>query len=204
MSNEFELEEMRQQMAALKKKLETQEIVNDRIIRESMKYKVSSINRRYFVIMVLGLFMIPYSYWVFVKLSGFSIAFWIGTSLFMLLCVATTYINGKDLRDGSLMQNDLLEARRKVARAKKFDSQWLLIGIPLLVLWLIWFVYEGATSTNLEGLGSIPNKSLMWGGVIGGIIGALIGFKIHFKTQRQYQEIIDQIENLTANEQQQE
>ena len=27
---------------------------------------------------------------------------------------------------------------------------------------------------------------------------AIIGFSIHFKTQRQYQEIIDQIEDLTA------
>ena len=37
----------------------------------------------------------------------------------------------------------------------------------------------------------------LWGGVVGGIIGAIAGFKIHFKTQRQYQEIIDNIEELT-------
>jgi len=200
MSNEFE--DMRQQMAALKMKLEKQEIVNDRIIRQSMKRNVSSINRRYYAIMALGLFMIPYGYWVFVKLSGFSIAFWIGTSLFMLLCVVATYINGKDLRDDNIMQNDLLEARRKVARAKKLDSQWLLIGIPLAVLWLMWFLLEGTSNSNPEGLGSLPNNPLVWGGIVGAAIGAIIGFKIHLKTQRQYQEIIDQIENLTADEQQ--
>ena len=37
-----------------------------------------------------------------------------------------------------------------------------------------------------------------WGGCIGGIIGAIIGFVVHFKTQRQYQDIIDQIEDITA------
>ncbi|MBQ3361724.1 MAG: hypothetical protein IJG46_06290 [Prevotella sp.] len=40
-------------------------------------------------------------------------------------------------------------------------------------------------------------NGLFWGGVIGGIIGCICGFKIHFKTQRQYQDIIDQIEDLT-------
>ena len=33
---------------------------------------------------------------------------------------------------------------------------------------------------------------------MGGIIGAFCGFSLHFKTQRQYQDIIDQIEDLTA------
>ncbi|MCR4603680.1 MAG: hypothetical protein K5683_09155 [Prevotella sp.] len=195
-----ELEDMRQQMAALKKKLDEQEIVNDRIIRQSMKRNVLNINRKYYIVMALGLFMIPYGYWVFVKLSGFSMAFWIGTSIFMLVCVANTYITGRDLRADSLIQDDLLEARRKVARAKKRDSQWLLVGIPLVVLWMMWFFYECTTTESSEGLGSIPNEPLAWGGVVGGIVGTIIGLKIHFKTQHQYEEIIDQIENLTASE----
>ena len=47
--------------------------------------------------------------------------------------------------------------------------------------------------------GGIDNP-FFWGGCIGGIIGAIIGFMVHFKTQRQYQDIIDQIEDLTAEE----
>ena len=39
-----------------------------------------------------------------------------------------------------------------------------------------------------------------WGGCIGGIIGAILGFMTHFKTQRQYQDIIDQIEDLTTEQ----
>ena len=44
-NNDFELENMRQQMATLKKKLDKQEIVNDHIIRQSMKKAAGSINR---------------------------------------------------------------------------------------------------------------------------------------------------------------
>ena len=192
MNNDFELENMRQQMQKLKEKLNKQEIVNDRLIRQSMKKNVVGINRTYLWLSVLCILMIPYCYWAFVVLSGFSIAFWIGTSIFMLVCFFYNLWNGKDLRDNSLLREDLLEVRRKVALANKRDSQWLLYGIPMLLLWLAWFVYE----VYQKG-GSEEVTGFFWGGCVGGIIGAIIGLKVHFKTQRQYQDIIDQIEDLT-------
>ena len=52
MTNEnFELENMRQQLNTLKKKLDQQEIVNDRLIRHSMEKTANKINRRYYFIM---------------------------------------------------------------------------------------------------------------------------------------------------------
>ena len=44
MNEHFELENMRQQMNTLKKKLDQQEIVNDRLIRRSMKNTAGNIN----------------------------------------------------------------------------------------------------------------------------------------------------------------
>ena len=38
-------------------------------------------------------------------------------------------------------------------------------------------------------------------GIIGGIVGLILGLTIHFRTQRQYQEIINQIEDVTQTEQ---
>ena len=117
-----QFDDMRQQLNILKKKLEHQEIVNERVIRNSMKKTVSSINRRYFIIMAISLFMIPYGYWAFVQLSGFSVAFWIGTSILMLICLGATFYNSKDLRDPGFLRNNLVDVRKKAARAKKFDS----------------------------------------------------------------------------------
>ena len=48
MNENFELENMRQQMNTLKKKLEQQEIVNDRFIRHSMEKTAGNISRRYY------------------------------------------------------------------------------------------------------------------------------------------------------------
>ena len=196
MNNEnFDLEEMQQQMATLKNKLNKQEIVNDRLIRRSMKNEVDTITRRYYIIMAIGLFMIPYGYFCFVKLCGLSLFFWIVTSIFMLVCVGATFFTLCKINNPNLMNRNLVEARKKVASAKKFEANWLFFGIPAVVLWMAWFLYE---TYQLHG-GAITN-GLFWGGCIGGIIGAICGLSINFRTQRQYQDIIDQIEDLTSSD----
>ena len=123
MNNEnFELEDMREQMSTLKKKLNQQEIVNEHLVRRSMKKEVNTITRRYNIVMVLSVLMVPYFYWVFVKLSGFSMAFWIGSSIFMLICGGATFYNTHKISDPDMMSHSLVEARKKVASAKKFDG----------------------------------------------------------------------------------
>ena len=196
MNNEnFELEDMREQMSTLKKKLNQQEIVNEHLVRRSMKKEVNTITRRYNIVMVLSVLMVPYFYWVFVKLSGFSMAFWIGSSIFMLICGGATFYNTHKISDPDMMSHSLVEARKKVASAKKFDVDWLKFGIPTVILWFGWFTYEVYLQDNELANG------LFWGGCVGGIVGVIAGFKFHFRTQRQYQEIIDQIEDLTADQQ---
>ena len=170
-NNDFDFENMRQQMTTLKNKLNQQEIVNERLIRHS----------------------IPYSYWAFVMLNGFSIPFWIFTCIVMLVSFGGTFYNSRKLSDSNMMTNNLVDVRRRMASAKKFDANWLLIGIPMAIVFLGWFMYE---SYQLH-----PDaffNGLFWAGCIGGVIGAIWGFSLHFKTQRQYQDIIDQIEDLTA------
>jgi hypothetical protein len=195
LNENFDFENMRQQMTTLKNKLNQQEIVNDRLIRRSMKNTAGNINRKYTIAMIAGLFMIPYSYWVFIKLSGFSVAFWLFTCVFMLICVGATYYNSRNISDSNLMTNNLLDVRRRMARAKKFDANWLFFGVPGVILFMGWFMYE---TYQVQGGGT--DNPFFWGGCIGGIIGAIIGFTVHFRTQRQYQDIIDQIEDLTADE----
>ena len=84
-----------------------------------------SITRRYYIIMAVGLFMVPYGYWSFVKLAGLSLFFWIVTSIFMLICVGATYYTCRKINDPNLMNRNLVEARKKVASAKKFEADWL-------------------------------------------------------------------------------
>ena len=189
---DMEMEKMRQQMNLLKEKLEKQEIVNDRIVRNAMKKNIFFINRRNICLSILCLLMIPYSYWVFIRMTDFSVAFWIGTSIFMLICLGATIYNSLNLRGSDITRGDLLKVYNNVARAKKFDTNWLLFGIPMTILWLGWFVYEVYRKGGHEEV-----VTLMIAGGVGVVIGGLLGMAVYFKTQRQYREILDQIEDVT-------
>ena len=193
--NETQFEDMRQQLNTLKKKLDEQEIVNDRLIRRSMRNQVNNITRRYYLIIALCVMMVPYGYWAFVVLSHLSVTFWIATSIFMLICGGATFYNCQKINYQNMMSRSLVEAHRKVASAKKFESNWLMFGIPAVVVWLCWFFYELYLMNN-EAIA----QGLFVGGCVGALIGAICGIRIHLKTQRQYQDIIDQIEDLTAEQ----
>ena len=94
---DYELDEMRQQMAILKDKLENQTIVNDRFIRRSIKRGVSTINKRYLVLGIIALAMIPYGYWAFVMIAGLSVALWLASCLMMLIVVGFMIYNSRDM-----------------------------------------------------------------------------------------------------------
>ena len=140
MQNDMELESMRQQLDTLKEKLNQQDILNDHIIRRSMKKDVNNITRHYYIIIAIGLLMVPYGYWCFVILGGISIFFWIVTSIFMLVCAGATYYTLRKINDPNMMNRNLVEASRRVASAKKFEANWLFFGIPAVVVWCCWFM----------------------------------------------------------------
>ncbi len=186
---DYELDEMRQQMAILKDKLESQTIVNDRFIRRSIRRNVSTINRRYLVMAIIALAMIPYGYWAFVMLNGLSVALWIALCVLMLAVVGFIYINGSVLRDYNMMGGNLVEVRRKLALAKKRDGNWPWFGIPVALAWASWAIYEMAQKTG-------GNEYLVPCCIVGIIVGALIGLKVHFRTQRHYRDVLEQLEDL--------
>lgn len=190
MENLNELETMRSQMDALKRQLEHQTIINDRILRRAVSGNTSWISRRYIICIVASLLMVPYTLIVFHHI-GLSLAFAVATCLFMLTAAGYTYYNMRTLNRDFLMEADLVGAGQGIARARKMDADWLKFGIPTVILWLIWFFLEG------YGLYGFAPAGLI-GGVIGGAIGGFCGYMTHAKIQRKYREIISQIDDLTA------
>ena len=186
---DYELDEMRQQMAILKDKLENQTIVNDRFIRRSIKRGVSTINKRYLVLGIIALAMIPYGYWAFVMIGGLSVALWLASCLMMLIVVGFMIYNSRDMRDNALMNGNLLDVKRKVTLAQKRDANWLWFGIPMALAWGAWAVYEMSQKMG-------DNEYIVPCCIVGVLVGALIGLKVHFKTQSRFNEIIEQIEDL--------
>lgn len=186
---DFNIDEMRQQMAILQNKLDNQTIVNDRIIRRAVKHGVSTINKRYLIIGLVALAMIPYGYWAFVKLAGMSMMFWIASCVMMLAVVGFMIFNSYEISKKDFANGNLLDAKRKVAVAKKRDSIWPFFAVPVVLGWAAWGGWEmGKKMDNIDYF--IPFF------IICVTLGAIMGLIVHFKTQRHYRDIIEQIEDL--------
>ena len=186
---ELNMDEMRQQMAILQNKLSDQTIVNDRMIRRAIKHGVSTINKRYLIISIIALAMIPYGYWTFVKLNGLSITYWIASCVLMLAVVGFIIYNGREMRQKDFVSNNLLDTKRKVAAAKKRDALWPFFGVPVALAWAAWGGWEmGQKLGNTE--------YFMPFFIICVTIGAIVGLMVHFRTQRHYRDIIEQIEDM--------
>ncbi|MBR2146452.1 MAG: hypothetical protein IJ925_03260 [Muribaculaceae bacterium] len=188
---DYELDEMRQQLAILKNKLDDQTIVNDRLIRRAVKNSVSTINKRYLVISIIAFAMIPYGYWAFVVLNGLSIPLWIAMSVLMLAVIGFCIYNGHEMRKNDFVSDNLLETKRKALKAQKRDAMWPYFGIPVAIGWAAWVGWE--MTQKLEG--DFLKYFIPWF-IICVTAGALLGLKVHFKTQRHFRDILEQIEDV--------
>ena len=189
-TNDLELEQMRQQMAILQNKLDNQAIVSDRFIRRSVSHSATTINRRYLVISIVALAMIPYGYWAFVKLNGLSIALWIAMSVLMLAVVGFCIYNGREMRRRDFTSGNLLDTKRKALAAKRRDNNWLWFGIPMATAWAVWVGWEMAQKMGADVKFFIPFF------IICSVAGIVMGLAVHFRTQRHYRDIIEQIEDF--------
>lgn len=188
-----ELEQMRSQIGILKQKLEKQTIVNDRHIRNSMKSKMTDINRTVRATIFLGAFAIVFAPMVFYK-QGCSPAFAITTAVMLAVCLGLTIVQKINLgRMMDLSQENLVKTAEKLSKVRTHYKEWYKIAIPMILAWGGWLIYEmvgiyGVDSTLAIGYWCGAGTSL--------IIGGIVGIRINRKVVRQANEILSQIEEL--------
>ena len=192
-----EISEMREQLAALKKQLDTQEIVNDRLIKEAMLGKLSSMNRSAIWMCVVCLIMIPLGYLNFQRL-GHSIAFCVATSVLFVICLVATISSHYRLRKRDIRNGDLITTYTEVARMRKIYKSWHYWSIPMLVLWFAWWEYEIYQTMAHEDLTMM--LIISGSGIFGGVIGGIVGLRIHKRTLRTADDLLRQIEELKRGE----
>ena len=188
-----EILEMREQLATLKKQLDTQEIINDRLIKEAMSSKLSSINRSAVWICVVCLIMIPLGYLNFQRL-GHSTAFCIATSMLFLICFVAMFLSHYRLRKSDIRNGNLITTYTEVARMRKIYKSWHYWSIPMLIVWFAWLEYEIYIAQANEDITALLMISAS--GIFGGVIGGIIGLRIHKRTLRTADDLLHQIEEL--------
>lgn len=187
-----EMLEMKEQLSLLIKKLDKETIVNERMIRRSMKEKADRLNRRLIVEILVSLIMIPFFICVLPNLSKVSMPFCIFSAGFFALAILYDFYMYLRFRPQKFIEGNMIEVRRDTLNFKKQTLRWTYcIGIPFLVVYIAWFVYEKMQYYQGEIL-----KIVLVSALIGFLIGGAIGINIFLKTLRATDEILMQIEEL--------
>ena len=183
----YELEEMKQQMALLKKKLEQQKIVNESVLRSAMKKKLYGLNKRVRVIFIVGIFVAIWAPGYFTIL-GFSPLFCAATAVMLLFSAFKTFQYHRKLWRLNFSQSNLIELSEHLTLLRKRYKEWYKIAWCMIIPWFIWIIYEAY---------SIYGEESVWflgGSAVGVIIGGLIGTRINNNIIRRADELLEQID----------
>jgi uncharacterized membrane protein len=187
-----ELQEMREQLAALKEKLNKQEVVNDRLIRDVLRQKMKVVNQKGWISGIAALFVITFGNWMFHQM-GLSVCFIIGTTIMMTICCVATWISHSWVKADNIATGDLLIVAKQVGRLRKVYVNWIYIAIPMIVIWFSWLSFEYYHIVQ----DYIATTAMLSGGLIGGLIGGILGFKQNKKVVRELDEMLRQINDIS-------
>lgn len=191
-----ELEQMRTQFNQLKEKLKNQEIVNDHLVRQAMKRKMSWIEKYVKIEMYVLLPFVLLDCLIIVFILDMSWWWYIYTALFMIFEIAADYyIN---IHKAANFDSNLIEAANVLAWQKKKRIQQLYADMPLLIIWVVWLGI-GIISLNTGGKEFLEGMKhgCIGGGIVGFAIGMFLGIKYLLKMQRINTELIQQINEMT-------
>ena len=188
-----ELEEMRSQVAILKNKLEKQTIINDAHIRNSMTNKRSDMTRIIAATIIIGALSMPYCTWIFTKF-GLSLYFIIASDMMLAVCIVLTLKQRYTLQNLDFSQGNLLDVAAKLNTVKTHYHEWIKTAIPMIVVWVSWFIYE--VLKHMEP-GSM-RTGIISGVLVGVVLGGYFGFRVNRKIVDKSNELLSQINELQA------
>jgi len=195
-----ELDDLRQQINALKNKVDQQGRLNEARVKKAVQSKMKGLHRNLLVYcLICGLF-VPFMIWNFIE-TGFSWPFIIFTLLIFAASFAAEYfINRMNIKH---MSDDLIETARKLLQMKLNRKRQLCIGLCAIAIWIPWYAYE--IYINMAPQGSPQYTAGFLIGIIvaiiiGSALGLAIGLSFYRRMQRTNDEMIDQINDLTREQ----
>ncbi len=178
-------------MAALKRSLDKEQIVNDQLLRTVMRQRASWLNK--FVIAEFCL--LPFIYLLFAGICVFfHVSQWFAVS-FLILAFFDVLADLRTFRISPKLFSTatMLEVRRMLVKQKKERFWHVCIALPLAIIWLILLL----NAISHASFPTAADHAINFGGVIGGIVGGIIGgvvvLIIYRKAQKTNDTLIDEI-----------
>lgn len=185
--NYLDIESMRMQLETLKKKLDEQQIVNDKLVRRAMSNKMSWIMKFLWTELFV---LLPFAVLAFINLKsmvpGMSWYPVIAILVFMLACIVIDlYVNYTSENDWK--SENLISTGMKLVKMKRLRWMQVAINLPIVFILFVWLFYD----LEFEG-----KDAMVCGSVVGGVIGMAIGIGILIRMNRTNDELICQIREL--------
>jgi len=202
--NSSELEQMRSQLSMLKAELDQQALVNDKLMRASMRDRFKWVRNYIWAEIVVVPFAI--ALWaLLVRYFGLSQWFTVVLAIGCVVDVALDWrVNLTPLKEASFERQNLVETARKLQRMKQLRKWQTIAGTVLVCLLLL--AIAGAIALKLMGTFSWQNEHSMMlvGGIVGLLVGCCVGVwairKVYGKMQTVNDQILTDIQELTAEE----
>ena len=175
------------QLETLKKKLDEQQIVNDKLVRRAMSNKMSWIMKFLWTELFV---LLPFAVLAFINLKsmvpGMSWYPVIAILVFMLACIVIDlYVNYTSENDWK--SENLISTGMKLVKMKRLRWMQVAINLPIVFILFVWLFYD----LEFEG-----KDAMVCGSVVGGVIGMVIGIGVLIRMNRTNDELICQIREL--------
>ena len=202
----MELEQMREQMQVLRNKLDTQEIVNDKLVKNSVKSQMSWIKK----FVYFELLLVPFTALMAYVLKEMFNLSWFCYASILVLCVIDVVcdyrINVASLDLEKVEKHNLSDTLQKLVAMKKMRAKaffiMMLLSIPLF-MWASIEMWQNISTGTITFIDDVPANIVCAGayaGLVGGIIGFFVGIYISIRIYRKMQatndEIIAQLEEF--------
>lgn len=191
-----ELQELKEQLAALNAKLDKQAEISDNMIRKALDASIGRLrslgSKKFFWCIIATVVVLA-----IMIFQGVSLALLVGTAIFMGVNTYMGYVlmQKEKSMDGS---SDLIGTMNKVLNYKKYNRDTTFIMLPVAILWIIWYVADlgrvlGFTATK-------EYAGLAIACLIGGIIGGIVGYFTAYRpSMKEADEILGQIKEIEGN-----
>ena len=185
----MELAELREQVALLKEKLMRQQIISEQNIIAAAQKGISKLNRTGTIWGAFDIFAVVWCSWIFYQ-SGYGEGFVVGTAILLSICAGITIYAHWGIHSIDVARGNLVDIAQRLIRFRKIYSRSHLFSIPMLLVWLYFFINEVPSMYYEEKTGIVILA------IIGGLIGGAIGLKAYFKVIRETDKVIKNINEL--------
>lgn len=148
-NNLQELEELRSQVAEFKNRVEQQEIVSRRLLKEAMKGHVSWIKQMSIWGSVGELVILPLLVYALRCIVGVSWLPIIAVGLVIVGEAVFNFWNVSSIRDKHLAVDDVLSVQQRLITFKRREKLYTYGILPFIFLWVVWLLFDVYYGTEI-------------------------------------------------------